>query len=211
MAEQTQSRLFTLPAELRVQIYELVVHIPQQAQIRWRSPLSEWPPTVLSLLQTCRKMHTEAAEIFYAINKISYSLLDDEVYTINTKLNDRLPNDRPTSFLAAIGSRRRNAITSLTISPESGSLAIRMIEQLHLMPNLRSLHFQFPYYNPHSQGLYSWTGLAKELKSALGNMEHLQEVKLTIRECPGTFGYVQALRRFQHVVATTQETVVRQC
>ena len=59
--EVAQSRLFRLPAELRVHIYGLVLiaETPQPINWSWIAP---------SLLRTCRQLRNEASPVYYANN-----------------------------------------------------------------------------------------------------------------------------------------------
>lgn len=79
---QPQSRLFTLPAEIRNHIYTLVLTVPTHDEAIWSPQYSTPPillipypndpnkPTVLSLLATCRLVHDEAYGIFYSMQSL---------------------------------------------------------------------------------------------------------------------------------------------
>jgi hypothetical protein len=69
---QTQCKLFALPAELRNEIYTLVLRVTTDNDGRVKlSPLQHsTTPSVLSLLQTCRLVCDEAEGIFYNCNHV---------------------------------------------------------------------------------------------------------------------------------------------
>ncbi|KAH7066285.1 hypothetical protein BKA63DRAFT_496133 [Paraphoma chrysanthemicola] len=68
---------FEIPTEIRIQIY--------RGALKLDSPLEFWPNLIsiikrsgrrelnLSLLRTCRKVHTEAAEVFYGENEFRFT------------------------------------------------------------------------------------------------------------------------------------------
>jgi hypothetical protein len=71
---QTQCKLFALPAELRNEIYTLVLRVQPNNNDYGCIPISPLQnstrPSVLSLLQTCRLICDEAEGIFYNCNHI---------------------------------------------------------------------------------------------------------------------------------------------
>ncbi|GAB7345601.1 hypothetical protein MBLNU457_3900t1 [Dothideomycetes sp. NU457] len=91
MTTQPQSRLLCLPAELRIQIYTLLLSPPHLATIRRissRGYCSDYvlPPLSLtpSLLGTCRQINDEATPILYGQNTFAahQSLLTDLPYLV---------------------------------------------------------------------------------------------------------------------------------
>jgi len=91
MSTKSQSRLLSLPAELRLQIYTLLLSPPHLATIRRissRGYCSDYilPPLSLtpSLLGTCRQINNEATPILYGQNTFAahQSLLTDLPYLV---------------------------------------------------------------------------------------------------------------------------------
>lgn len=156
-ALQENSRFLSIPVEIRLYIYELLFRTPeghdQGLRVRRRTPRE--PPSVLTILQTCRQVYFEAATIFYSINRLCIS-------------------DIP-AFVASLGSERRDAVERLTISCPSAGHAMTGVKQLHLLPNVKSLHLvrshSVRYIRPSS-----WAVLANPIGTEISK-HRLEDVK----------------------------------
>lgn len=185
---QLQSPLFALPAELRLNIYELLLFVPSGLRITNRT--NRESPSILSLLQTCRRILAEAEDIFYSIQRLQFSLSEC------------------TPFLNSIGTKRREAITSISIAASNGSQALAQIQDLYLAPNLRSLYIMNPvglrYLN-----ISSWTLLARQLEVEMHRLDRLEELKvvqLVLHEAD-TEGEKERRSKFDAFVARLQDAV----
>lgn len=76
---QTESRLFSLPPELRVKIYSYLfaTALNKDGRITMISSFYSQPPrpTVLSILQTCKLIRNEAEDLFYSAHTLEFSEL----------------------------------------------------------------------------------------------------------------------------------------
>lgn len=108
--QQRQSLLFSLlPAELGVLIYEAVFRVPGESV---RMTREENPtPSVLALLQTCRKVLREAEGIFYQTNRLVFS---------------PYPSTAPQS----LNSVRAASITKLRIPVSAPAELLRALQEL---------------------------------------------------------------------------------
>lgn len=151
-SQQTQSKLFSVPAEIRDYIYKLVLEINDDP-VR----METIPKNHLSILQACRRILLEAETIFYAAHRFQYS--------------------GQQSHLHRIGPPRRDAITAITIVTSSGAIAFGMIQGLHRFPNLKSLHIQrevsVRYLN-----ISDWAIMRRQIRSELDRFKHLSEVRI---------------------------------
>ena len=149
---QSQCRLFNMPAEIRLYIYELALQV-----YGGTVNVEDLPKQHLSILQTCQRILHEAKAIFYSLHRFRYTPY--------------------TPHLFRIGPTRRNEITALTIVTSSGASAFYAIEKLHLFPKLLSLYIQremsVRYLN-----VSEWSFLAKQMQNELGKLQTLQEVKV---------------------------------
>ena len=146
---QTQCRLFHLPTEIRLYIYQLTVLIDEEPLV-----LTDLPTKHLAVLQTCRRILYEAETIFYEMHRFQSS-----------------------SLLFHIGPTRQAAITALTIVTSSGGAAHHTITELHLFPKLKSLYIQremsIRYLN-----VSEWSVMAKQMQTELAKLPSLVEVKV---------------------------------
>ncbi|KAK4891301.1 hypothetical protein LTR27_010104 [Elasticomyces elasticus] len=177
---QEQSPLFQLPAELRLVIYELVLVLPsgycrrragddrhrmscvpdQDKKVTIVDPkysTKVWTTSnsysVLTILQTCRRVRDEAQKIFYTFNHLRVLLVDErsrhDRADITKVLSKLQSHDRPTSsaaecglpFPGVLGAARKDAIRELTIvvrdsNPESIALVAGAVRDL---PELTTL------------------------------------------------------------------------
>ena len=146
---QAQCYLFNIPTEIRLYIYGLVLHVQNEPV-----DVGNLSKRHLSILQTCRRILIEAEAIFYVLHRFQYS---------------------PRLF--RIGLLRRDTITALTIVTSSGGSAFSAMEDLHLLPKLKSLYMQrqmsVRYLN-----VSEWSVMAKQMQDVLSKLQSLQEVKI---------------------------------
>ena len=165
MHPQHQSRLLALPAEIRLQIYELVLQL-SSATLELAS-LPRRLQVHLSILQTCRRILFEAEDVFYSINHFKYTA--------------QMTRRSLASFLTTIGPTRRNAIAAMTICTSSGSDAFEALEQLHLVPNITSCTIErgvsIRYLN-----VSGWSVLAKQMTVELAKLESLRDFRVLTPE-----------------------------
>ncbi|KAK3679936.1 hypothetical protein LTR78_000313 [Recurvomyces mirabilis] len=147
--QQEQSLLFQLPAELRLCIYEMALHVPTTAHgLRLiRSPVGSNKPSVLALYLTCRRALAEAEGIFYSINRL---------------------HNVPPLFWQTIGQKRQNAITMLSLSVTSAAAALVELQSLRIATN-SSIRFLDPS---------SWRLMAPQLITELGGFKQLNDVQI---------------------------------
>jgi hypothetical protein len=163
--EQDLCELFTLPVELRLRIYEQVLSIESpKVQLNWiaASHRQNFQPSVLSILETCRRIYVEAEPIFYSINHFVYP---------NRWLRS------VTGFSRTINPFRRNAVRSITISASSAGAALSMIEEVTLLSKLQKLRIERRYSIRYTD-VGSWVVLAKQLKMELEKLSELQELEI---------------------------------
>ncbi|KAK3725246.1 hypothetical protein LTR37_000757 [Vermiconidia calcicola] len=171
---QSASRLFALPVEIRLQIYELVLSFYDAAAELGRMPIKNR----LSILQTCRRVLHEAEAIYCSIHYFGSGpgVLEFDL------------------ILKAIGPRWRNALTSLTVRTSSPFEAVVVIKQLHALPNLKSCYFE-RQLSVRDLGISDWSLMAKWLQAELAKLEHLQEVKMITPEVSGELTDLEEKRR----------------
>ena len=162
---QTSSPFFHhLPAEIRLQIYELVLYVPPPAgqTCIFLSKHYHSTPSVLTLLETCRLIFSEAETIFYSINRLCCS-----------------PNY--TSW-KAVNIRRRAAVTMFELPAGD---AARIHEGLVMLrkqcPNLKSL---FLRRNQSVKFTHAgtWAIMANQIRTELEGMKELRELKIFVPE-----------------------------
>lgn len=165
LCQQDQCSIFSLPFELRLRIYEQVLLILPAVQLMWHPRNSDKTvrPSVLSILETCRRIYTEAESIFYSINHFQFPIKNS-------------PTSTP-DFCQTINPIRRDAIRSLTISIFSGSALLLHIQKLTSLTKLRKLHIErrFPvrYID-----VRSWAIMVKHLKMELEKFGELQGLQI---------------------------------
>ncbi|KAK4565680.1 hypothetical protein LTR86_003528 [Recurvomyces mirabilis] len=155
--QQEHSLLFQLPAELRLCIYEMILHVPTTAHGLQlvRSPAHSDKHTVLALILTCGRVLAEAVGIFYSIN--------------------RLFNISPL-FWQTIGQRRKDAITMLSLSVSSAAATLIELRHLHNAANVRSIQIirqsSIRFIDPSS-----WRLMAPQLISELEGSKQLDDIQ----------------------------------
>ncbi|RFU33962.1 hypothetical protein B7463_g2384, partial [Scytalidium lignicola] len=167
--EQHQCRLFSLPVELRLRIYEQVLSIESPSvQLKWypANHRKNLRPSVLLILETCRRIYIEAEPIFYSINHFQYPVVTPRLAT---------------SFCKAINPNRRDAIRSLTIVASSGSKALCTIQELTLLSKLQKLRIERQQSIRYIE-IESWVVLAKQMKMELENLSELRELEIVTPE-----------------------------
>ncbi|KAK3699114.1 hypothetical protein LTR37_016588 [Vermiconidia calcicola] len=126
-AQQQQSRLMTLPSELRNRVYDYVF-AKGDREVRKRQCFRLYStPNFLALLHTCRRIHNEAMAIPYHSNYI-HCTDTNTLFDCMTDLRDE----------------KMNAITRVTVAPEySTSVAdlcklLKMLRVVSFVKNLRT-------------------------------------------------------------------------
>ena len=121
---QLTSNFFTLSPELRNRIYHLVLHIPGLQLVKSDQLPPSAPPSVLSLLQTCRQIRDEAQGIFYACNELRLA--------------------RPHfDFLRTLSLPRLKAISTVTIlTTWFFEVATVLVKRCQLLPRLKTIKIQ---------------------------------------------------------------------
>lgn len=162
---QGQSPLFNkLPTEIRLYIYELVLHIPtnNHAVRITNDPDTPRKSSILSILQTCQLINSEAETLFYTLN--------------------RLMPLKP-AFWASLhqNHRRRNAITKLAIPATHPGAAHMALEALTAAPNLKSLYL-IREQSARFADIPSWRMMLRQCETAIGNLEKLEELKVITPE-----------------------------
>lgn len=132
--QQRQSLLFSLlPAELRILIYDAVFRVPGETGVRMTREQKP-TPSVLALLQTCRKVLREAEGVFYSINRLTFCpypsiaprALNSARATSITKL--RVPVSTPGEVLQALQKLRNLGVTSIESLWIDVGLSIRFVD-----------------------------------------------------------------------------------
>jgi len=157
---QSRCRIFDLPTELRVDIYERTLLLRDDAVVDLGRVQSKHH---LAILQTCRCVLAEAEDIFYSLHRF--------IFCPESSRKDL------SSHLKPLGPRRRHAITALTVCTSSGSTAFCVMQQLHRLPNLQSCYFQRKM-SVRYLGLSTWSVLAKQMQAELAKLDSLREVKM---------------------------------
>jgi hypothetical protein len=161
--DQSNSPLFNLPAELRMGIYPLVFQNPHGTADFGRLPAKHH----LALLQTCRRILLEAEDIYYTLHRFIYNCGPAKHTLYNTA---RL-----------LSPPRIDAIEHLTIFTSNGGTAFGVVQELHHLPNLRTVVFErgtsVEYIN-----LDSWNILKRQMIDSLKRLEKLEEVKIITPE-----------------------------
>ncbi|KAF2725128.1 hypothetical protein K431DRAFT_98201 [Polychaeton citri CBS 116435] len=175
--EQHQCLLFSLPVEIRMVIYELVMYQPTgEVDIR-RFPHDITQPSALALLVTCRRVLHEAEPVFYSVNRL---WLDME----------------HVQFLNSVGARRRSAIKKVAITASSGSAALLMLSQLRALPKLQSLYIRRTS-SIRFIHISSWRVMVKQLQTELRAHHQLSELKLLTPEVRGLLSEDESVRKRQ--------------
>lgn len=190
---QEYSRLLALPAEIRTEIYELILTVPPKLSLggtetavirRSKAPSINGRYSVLSILQTCRQCHHEAEEIFYQANHLEYS-----VNHLDTKLENpyyRNSDNEGLLFLNSIRPRRLQALKAVTISTSYGSHALREVRNLRrLVPKLKVLHIAprlSPILQPRWVEIDTFLSNKTDIAEEVANFECLCECRLVVAE-----------------------------
>lgn len=169
MAQQ-QSRLLSLPAEIRNRIYHYVLAVNKSkhgednvaAVVHDTCFYRHDGPSVLSMLQTCKQLHNEAEAIFYTINWLE------------------LPPRGIGLFTESISPTRLFAIRRIYIRgiEHAEYLATITLKRLCAMPQLHTLHLNFDLRDrPKGRRLVGTpakdTGLYTQI-SKLSSLRHIE-------------------------------------
>ncbi|KAK3716415.1 hypothetical protein LTR37_006565 [Vermiconidia calcicola] len=160
---QPASRLFSLPVEIRLQIYELLLLLYDATPALVPMPTKNR----VSILQTCRRVLHEADQIYYSIHYFGFGPDFGQI-------------------LRAIGPHRRNALTALTVWTSSGSAAYGIIKQLHALPNLKICTFQQGLW-VRDLNMSDWSLMAQRLQAELTKLGQLREAMATTPEASGYY------------------------
>ncbi|KAK5169899.1 uncharacterized protein LTR77_005877 [Saxophila tyrrhenica] len=151
MHPQDQSRLFSLPAEIRLYIYELALAVDGGIAELGRPPSKHH----LAMLRTCQRVRNESKDIYYDLHRFI-------VRTADTVRN--APH------------RQRDLIHAITISTSSGVQALEMVQKAATLPNLRSIHFKrdisLRYLN-----ISLWSLMARQIQTALAELKSLEKIE----------------------------------
>lgn len=159
--KQSQSELLQLPRELPTQVWELVLTVNKpRVELVWPAlaDRSNYRPSVLSLLETCRAIRDEAGTIFYATNHLVL------------RCRGHMHAPRFCQFLTV---RQREVIQSITICVMKASFALVILEDLSLLPNLRKLRLE-RRTRPDSADIENWTMELDRLQAKLENIKALR-------------------------------------
>lgn len=180
---QLQSPLFALPTELRLQIWEHLLTLltpTTSTEPFYGIPMSPEPhlcpnhrrlrpPSILSILQTCRLAHTEAQTLFYSLNRLHAD---------------------PRIAAARLSPPRRAAVAAMTmtvtVAQEMTSVARALRSAEGALPGLRSLWFvrtqTIKFLDPRPWAVMSYQ-TAGELRGAKeGGCRLLSEVRVITPE-----------------------------
>jgi len=181
---QNQSRLLSLPPELRNHIWEVVLTVPGNREhgkvtLSLANSTTSIPSkpnvhlcSVLAILQTCRLVLSDAEAMFYHLNFIRFHARDS--YEVNGLLH----------LLHGLSVKRRAAIENLTLVVHIDKEAVTAIRHCSWsrLPRLRGLQLEIAdleYYtlpNLHAafEAGFSWS----EMERALGGLNPLEEFEL---------------------------------
>lgn len=156
--------LFTLPAELRNYIYGLVLTVEPNAYgtvvlVHSRQGEQEIPRSVLSVLEVCRQILTEAETIFFDVNKISLR------YYYRSQFDWSRPT--PTPAFPKFGPSRAAAIRTLEILVWNGETLVLLLKQLRRFPRLERLSIRL------ADG-FAHRSLAREEKRIISHVTKLK-------------------------------------
>lgn len=154
---QTQCRLFSLPAELRNEIYTLVFAVPQNASGRvvlsHTSHHTPAKPTVLSILQTCRLIRDEAEDLFYNIHHLEIGNPDHNLHVTYIE-----------AFIKRSNAHRLAAIRALTVLVADLECVTRFFRLMaHRLTFLSSLDILVGGRNQYPQNAYYIKGVKREI------------------------------------------------
>jgi hypothetical protein len=154
-SEQAQSRIFQLPFEIRLRIYEMVMYVPADRKgIQFVHHCKRETPSVLSMLATCRRALAEAEDIFYSINRFEIQ--------------------KPEQMLS-LSKKRREAVRMITLPALSGATTLPLVAQLQHVPKLRSLylkrHISIKYTD-----VKAWAVMSYQIATEVKKHEFLEEV-----------------------------------
>ncbi|KAF7192720.1 hypothetical protein HII31_05946 [Pseudocercospora fuligena] len=177
--DQEACPLFALPGEIRTYIYELVllagvlrdngglVKLEKRTQIG----MLIQPPSVLSLLATCRIIQYEAAGIFY--EKIHLE------FTCSTKAS--IERDR--EFFKTLSQPRLDGISVLSITKRRINNIAWLCKQLKQLSSLKDLNFTITehesdtWFDLHRKTMGNRIGLLR----ALARMDQLETVSFSFQ------------------------------
>ena len=163
VAGQELSLLFTLPLEIRLQIYDFLLrplHTMDFGVRMTRSPVHPRLPTILSILLTCRRALYEAEHIFYTSNRL---WVDD------------------VGFPQSLGTVRRSAVWELAVPAQSATMVLELLKILQVLPNLRSLHLVRQVSIRYIDVL-SWSILASQLVTQAEKLAQIEDLKIITPE-----------------------------
>ena len=158
-SDQEASPFFAkLPTEIRIYIYELLFQssASDKGVLVRKGPGYSRPPSVLSLLLTCRRIIKEAETIFYATNRL---IIADP------------------AFISHLSLVRREAVSRITILASSAGATFSLLEPLHRFPHLTSLWIarrcKVQYID-----VSSWGIMARQMVDTIHAQRQIQEVKV---------------------------------
>lgn len=142
-ADQRQSRLLSLPPELRNRIYHY--HFPKHRTVSIERPVTRsgrpsQPNGVLAILLTCRQVNDEAAGLFYHLNRFRVSVRHVH------------PRSNAPTFFSVTSAPRLEAVREMTIAGLSIDQITGRSRQMRDLAKLRILRLEVNF----------WHGMTKE-------------------------------------------------
>ena len=206
---KTPPHLLALPPELRNQIYLAVLCLDKaNGKIRIKQRQSDKvyaKLNTLAILQTCRKVHEEAAGIFYFHNHLHFSGGGKHFL----------------SFFTSVSPTRTSNIRQLTIRYDSGwddkhyserdgttlvkECVLAGWRSLHFLPHLSVLHLEVSLYDVGKTDSYRvgvWDGPAyhgHSLETAFKQLRGLDSFKVVVETQPGRASSRHLSASFAHL------------
>lgn len=166
---QDQSKLLTLPTELRLRIYENVLRFPDTIVALRRYPPSSLAEgerrSVLALLQTCHQVLVEAEDMFYSLNRFRYPS------------GPSVPPYHGSLFLQSLNPVRRNAIRHVVFSVVSAGATLEILKELREAPNIETVRIERTQ-SIRFIDVRAWRILSKQMGTALERMCCLQKMQI---------------------------------
>ncbi|WPH02725.1 Hypothetical protein R9X50_00559300 [Acrodontium crateriforme] len=184
--QQEQSPLFCLPTELRLRIYELVLRIetPTVTLTRWQKYHSQRGlHSVLTLLETCRRIHAETELIFYDINTIVIPSM----------------NPYDTCYMNTVSPKRLHAIKSLIVQVSSSSDALAKLQDVALRFRVHKLIVE-RHQSVRFIDVRSWAYFRQQMQAEVENMSELKDIDFITPSAKGNISEDE-LRRLQKLNA----------
>lgn len=212
MKNQINKSFLSLPAEIRLEIYEAALIMPFEIEATFRKRMDQTVLIPGDLLLTCKQIHSEAKDILYSQNTFHAS--------------DKTVDTDGIEWLSRIGPRNAQHIRFLTLSINHGISSVRGEESLlrylrklkSVLTDLQELTFWIAEHNwePSFQTLlqFSWGDLktlAPFRKIIVGGYWHSLSIETFHRRCKHCnfdFGCID-LNSFRWEERESEKTVQR--